>query len=258
MKQCAPRLAVLEFVGNFERFEQAKSIDNIVDWMEESTVEVRIKDSDFNQLCADGASNAKGSIAEYEALARTRRSNNVDVDVCISHQNQRSAGYASGTVDFAKPVNEELGGIIRKSHDITVHISRAPLRMSVYNDVQKRRKRRPQLTFKVGNDTRWDSWLLETQRNNMIMGDICATLRDLRCSGGLDEKLASQDAKSLSYTTEDKTILRQFEAAAWNATRLSKFTQDNNNAWAYLLFKIKYTLQESRLGCFLMHGGKCL
>eukprot|EP00984_Skeletonema_dohrnii_P025630 scaffold14813_cov173-Skeletonema_dohrnii-CCMP3373.AAC.2 len=94
---------------------------------------------------------------------------NVDIDVCISHQNQRSAGYASGTIDFADPVNEELGSTIRNSHDIIVHASRSHSRMSIYNAVQKRRNREPRLKPIIGNDTRWDSWQLETKRTNMIM-----------------------------------------------------------------------------------------
>lgn len=224
--------------------------------MKESIKELRVEDGDLNQLCADGASNAKGSVAEYEALARTRRSNNVDIDVCISHQNQRSAGYASGTIDFANPVNKELGSIIRKSHEITVHISRAPLRMAVYNTVQKRRNRKPQLKPIIGNDTRWDSWQMEAARNNLIMGDICTTLWDSRRKGGPDEKLPTADAESLSYTDDDKIILRQFEAAGSIATRLSKFTQANDNAWAYVLFMIRLTIQQSRAGCFLMHEGE--
>lgn len=254
--QCGPRLAVLEFVGNFERFEQAKTIANVVEWMEESIEELRIDDGDLNQLCADGASNASGSIAEYEALARTRRSNNVDIDVCISHQNQRSAGYASGTIDFADPVNEELGSTIRKSHDITVHVSRSHSRMSMYNAVLERRNRKPRLKPIIGNDTRWDSWQLEAARTNLIMGDLCTTLCESRRKGGPNEKLSTEDAESLSYTQEDKIILRQFEAAGRIATCLSKFTQANDNAWAYLLFMIRLAIQRSRMGCFLMHEGE--
>ena len=244
---------MLEFVGNFERFEQAKTIDNVVDWMKESTTELRILHGDLNQLCADGASNASGSIAEYEATTRTQRSNDVDVDVCISHQNQRSAGYASGTIDFAEPVNEKLGSVIRKNHDIAVHVSRSHTRMSVYKGVQERRKRKPQLKPVVGNDTRWDSCQAEAARSNQIMGDVCSTLWELRRKGGPDEK---EDFEGLSYTDEDKMILRQFEAAGLIATKLSKFTQANDNAWAYLLFMIQSAIQGSREGSFKMHEGE--
>lgn len=247
---------MLEYVGNFERFDEAKTIENVAEWMRESIEAAHIEDADMNQLCADGATNAKGSIAEYEALARTRRSNHVDVDVCISHQNQRSIGYASGTLEFAEPVNDELGAVLHKSHEIIVHLFRSFVRMAAYNEVQNRRRRQPKLSPVIANDTRWDSCQLEAKRINIIMADVCTALTELRAEGGHDEKLPATEAEDLSYTDDDKMLLRQFEAAGLISTNLSKFTQSNDNAWAYVLFMIKFTLQQSRMGCFTMHEGE--
>jgi hypothetical protein len=77
-----------------------------------------LTNQDINQLAADRASNAIGSIAEYESLAQLIRSNDVELSVCIAHQNERSGGYASGTIAFAVPANQELGDILDKSHRI--------------------------------------------------------------------------------------------------------------------------------------------
>ena len=74
--------------------------------------------SDFNQVTADGAGNAVGSVLEFEARSREERSNDIGVEVCISHQNERAGGYASGVLQFVEPVNEELGCILKKSHVI--------------------------------------------------------------------------------------------------------------------------------------------
>lgn len=217
---------------------------------------LKIKDGDLNQLCADGASNSINSIAEYEALTRTRRSNTVEIGICLAHQIQRSGGLASGTIDFAEPENEELGEVLNKSHQVQVHLNRAPNRMTEYKKVQEKRQRNPLLNPKPGNDTRWDSKLVETERANLIMGDTCRALQLLFGEGGQDEKFENKD--DLTYTEEEKLVLRQFEVAARPATILSKFTQDNRNAWSYVLFYIMHTLQVSERRYFYMHPGMYL
>ena len=115
---------------NFEHFSKPKTIENVTAWMFDSLDQVGIKSGDINQLSADGASNAIGSVAEYESLSRTDRSNDVLITRCLAHQNERSAGYASGTLKFAQPKNEALGAILKKSHKIQVDISHAPTRLS--------------------------------------------------------------------------------------------------------------------------------
>jgi hypothetical protein len=88
--------------------------------MFESFREATVLNGDFLQLAADGVSNAIGSIAEFKSLSRPTRSNDVALSVCIAHQNERSGGYASGTIVFAEPANDELGLIIDKSPKIQV------------------------------------------------------------------------------------------------------------------------------------------
>ena len=79
-----------------------------------------------NYLAADGASNAIGSISEYKCLSCPMHPNDVEFHVCYAHQNEHSGGFASGTIEYAQPANEELGNSLVKSHDIQVHISRKP------------------------------------------------------------------------------------------------------------------------------------
>ena len=87
--------------------------------MFESIVEAKIDSDDFNQLAADGGSNTIGSIQDFEVVTREEgRTNYTDFVVCFSHQNEGSAGYASGTVKFVDAPNEELGAVLAKNHDI--------------------------------------------------------------------------------------------------------------------------------------------
>ena len=89
---------------------------------------MKVTSSDINQMSADGASNAIGSILELEARGRVARSNDVELSICVAHQNERAGGYASGTQEYANPVNLELGEVLNKSHSIQVRLNRATTR----------------------------------------------------------------------------------------------------------------------------------
>ena len=67
--------------------------------MKSSCTELQIINSDFSQLTADGASNAIGSMQEFEVLTRAGHSNDVDFAVfmpikmnaqVVRHQEQSS------------------------------------------------------------------------------------------------------------------------------------------------------------------------
>jgi len=57
-----PILGNAELVLNFERFNDAKTQENIADWMKETCEMAKLKHGDFNQLAADGGE--VGSVAE--------------------------------------------------------------------------------------------------------------------------------------------------------------------------------------------------
>jgi hypothetical protein len=104
---------------------------NVSDWIFESFECAKLKHADVNQFAADGDSNAIGSVSEYESLSRTAHPNEVQFDVCYAHQNQRSGGYASGSLIFAETVDTALGEILIKNHQIQVNICRSTNRMNV-------------------------------------------------------------------------------------------------------------------------------
>ena len=106
------------------------------DWMFESIAVVNIETNDSNQLAADGCSNAIFAIQEFEVVAwEDRRSNSTDFVVCLSHQNEWSGGYASGTAKFADAPDHELGAVLDRNHEVQVQMHRNPGRIIVYNDV---------------------------------------------------------------------------------------------------------------------------
>jgi hypothetical protein len=227
-----------------------------------SFTHAKLKQPDLNHLAADGASNAIGSISEYESISRTDRANDVTFNVCYAHQNQRSGGYASGTIQFAEPVNVGLGEILIKSHQIQVRISRAPARMKVLRQVQESHQRKPMLSPNPAGETRWDGFAKETTRANMSMGDICETIQTLLADGGYDrglitkEELASGDFSRHTYTNSNKMILRMFESAVEPATVFSKFTQDNRNTFSYVLFEARLAIAKSREDTITMYPGE--
>ena len=223
--------------------------------------EATLLNGDFIQFAADGASNAVGSIAEFESLSRPNRSNDVALSVCIAHQNERSGGYASGTIAFAEPANDELGAIIDKSHKIQVRMSRSSQRMAIYCDIQTENNPTPMLLPDPENETRWNGLIDETVRANIIMGDICAAISILLSSGGNDRDLltsseiASNDFSRVSYTDRDKVVLQQFEGASIPAKKFSKFTQDDREVWSYVLYESRLTIALSREESFTVVAG---
>ena len=177
--------------------------------------ESNIKDGDINQLSADGAANSIDAVSEYEALSRTHRSNNVSFTVCLAHQNKRSGGLASGTIEFADPKNAELGTVINKSHKIQGRMNCATTQMKVYETVQEKRGRKPPLKPKVSVKTKWNSSIDETKRANQIMGDICETNDTLFGPGGAyydlitSQERNSNDFSRFTYTKQEKMALCQ-------------------------------------------------
>jgi hypothetical protein len=158
-----PTLDNLEYVLNLEKNDKPKTCVNVCDWMAESFVEASLTNQDINQLAADGSSNAIGSVAKYESLARLTRSNDVELSVCIAHQNERSGGYALGTIAFAVPANQELGDILDKSNGIQVRLSRSSTVMGIYHNLQVKNKRKPILVPNPANKTRWNGTINETK-----------------------------------------------------------------------------------------------
>ena len=151
-------LLPLEFPVNFERFLEEKTCRNVSDWMFESLQSASVKDDDFNHLSADGGSNAIGSIQEWEVVSREEgggRAAAVEFNVCLSHQNERSGGYASGALKFAENPNEELGVVLNKNHELHVRLNRHPGRMKVYRGVQTMNERVPHVGPDPAAESRW-------------------------------------------------------------------------------------------------------
>ena len=196
IRQGKSTLDHLELVLNFEHFQQPKTCANVSDWMNDSFVAAHVKHSDLHQLSADGASNAIGSLAEYEVLSRASHPNNVDFNVCLAHQNERSGGYTSGTIKFAEPVNDELGGVLTKNHQSHVRLNWYAPRMKVYCSVRERHERKPKLSPYLAWETQWNGVFDETVRANMIMGDMCETIMELLDVVGEDRGLVTADEVS--------------------------------------------------------------
>ena len=190
-----PRLECAEFVLNFEKFDKPKTIDNVAQWMDDTFRATRIKSGDFSQMCADGGSNAIGSIAEYEVVSREDRSSTLDFTVCYTHQNERSGIWGSGTGDFKDQPNRELGSVLVKNHTLQTSINRNGTRLGVYRSIQNEKGRKPQLQPRPSVETRWHAKVDESERGNIVMGDMCETHKVLLAKGGCDYNLLTPEEK---------------------------------------------------------------
>ncbi|KAL7483886.1 hypothetical protein ACHAW6_009528 [Cyclotella cf. meneghiniana] len=83
----------MEYILTFEHFHKPKTCENVSAWITESLREATAKNSDASMLSAYGASNAIGSIAEYEYLSGTDQSNDIKFNVCLAHQNECSGDF---------------------------------------------------------------------------------------------------------------------------------------------------------------------
>ncbi len=94
------------------------------------------------------------------------------------------------------------------------------------------------------------------------MGDICDTVDALLDPSGDDYNLLTSDEKDsedksrVSYTDEDKMILRQFEGAATPAKNFSKFLQDRRNTPQYVLFEARMAIQSTSSNSFAIVSGR--
>ncbi len=157
---------------------------------------------------------------------------------------------------FADMPNEELGAILRKSHEIQVQISWSPKRMKLYSDIQRRWCRKPLLAPDPAGETRWNGCIDKTMRANQIMGGLCEANNILLVPTGDDFSMVkesereSNDLSRLTYTLENKMILRQFKGAAAPAKYFCLFLQDKKFTWSYVLFTIWVTLKQTRSDTF--------
>ena len=133
--------------------------------------------------------------------------------------------------------------------------------MGVYESVQDEKERNPKLKPKPGVEVRWNSTIDEAKRSNQIMGDVCETLSSLHGPDGGDYDMLTADERNsgdlsrLTYTEEDKMIIRQYEGAATAAKTFSKFTQDRRDTWSYVLFELRKVISTSREDSFAIHQG---
>ncbi len=94
------------------------------------------------------------------------------------------------------------------------------------------------------------------------MGDICETIMELLDVGGKDcglltaDEVSSEDYSRFSYTDEEKMILCQFEGAATAAKAFSKFTQDGQDAWSYVLISARLAIHQSKTDIFTIVQGR--
>jgi hypothetical protein len=79
------------------------------------------------------------------------------------------------------------------------------------------------------------------------MGDVSELLDILLGEGGDDcAMLVNKTMAELTYTDNNKMVLRQLEGAAVSAKVYSKFMQDTKETWSYVLYESKLAIASSR------------
>jgi hypothetical protein len=133
--------ADLEAVLAFEQFPKSKTSENIADWLIKSHLRGGLNPEYILCHATDGASNAVGSAMEFQAITSAVRQSAIRQYVCLAHQVNRSAKFASGMGDFRITRNEELSNVLRKTHEINSRIFRNESRLKILFAVQNEKKR---------------------------------------------------------------------------------------------------------------------
>jgi hypothetical protein len=98
-----------KYVLNFEKFDKPKTLVNVSDWIFVSVECAKLKHADVNQFAAHGASNAIGSVSEYESLLQTARPNEVHFDVCYAHRINALVGMLQATSNLLNKSTQHSG-----------------------------------------------------------------------------------------------------------------------------------------------------
>ena len=92
------------------------------------------------------------------------------------------------------------------------------------------------------------------------MPDVSPTLDDLVAPGGSDRGLLNDDERAindtsrLTYSDEEKRVLRQYEGAAEPTKMYCLKLQMRKNVWSYVLFHTKLTIQSASADTFAIHA----
>ena len=78
---------------------------------------------------------------EFNAIIAAARQDDITHYICMAHQVNRAAKWASGTGGYTKNMNEELSQTLEKMHEINGKIYRNEKRLKVLYDVQRQKKR---------------------------------------------------------------------------------------------------------------------
>ena len=97
--------------------------------------------------------------------------------------------------DFKDQLNREFGSVLVKNHTIQTSINRNGTRLGVYRSIQNKKSYRPQLQPRPSVETRWHAKVDESERANMVMGDLCETHKVLFAKGGSDYNLLTPEEK---------------------------------------------------------------
>jgi hypothetical protein len=129
--------------------------------------------------------------------------------------------------------------------------------MAIYYDIQVKNKRKPMLVPNPANKTRWNGTINETIQANTIISYVSELLDNLLGEGGDDHAmLVNKTMVELTYTDDNKIVLRQFKGAAVPAKVYSKFTQNTKETWLYVLYESKLAIASSRKDTFTIQQGK--
>jgi hypothetical protein len=132
----------LKTVLAFDQFGESKTVANIAAWLVNGHNRGGIKADYILCHATDGASNAVASSLEFQGITLgLKETRNISHYICMAHQVNWLAKYASGTGDFRINQNPELAAILKKMHEINGRIYCSKACLKVLFQVQQEKNR---------------------------------------------------------------------------------------------------------------------
>ena len=204
----------------------------------------------------DGGALAGGRA--YDRQTRDERSTEVSTDHCGMHCNGLSSSEGLGIKKGKNNLNPALGKVLKKLHKLLSKMLRKSDFMKAFLRLQSKRRLKS-VAISIGNDTRIDGWLNESEIFNLchadiedayreVVGDNFKNIKVLEDSDDEDKDTLSVD--KLVPTADEKMIIRQLECGYMPVVQLSKFTQTVGVIIFDWLFQVRHTLQEMSRSSF--------
>jgi len=173
----ASELRRLLILGDFRKFDEPKTGENIGKWIETNHADLYCEPGYVISHVVDHASNAIDFVEVFKWNTRKSRPQEVITEGFMAHSTHTAAGLASGTTDHAANLNPQCGDHLTDLHDHLTILTRSKPRRDELANVRKEEGREKWNEVRARIQTRWGSEHDECSTSNQSQYGIDVTIK---------------------------------------------------------------------------------